>query len=206
MTLDTTPKKRRRISQGSPNAAKEDTLVLQAKSEADTPRVFASAAQDPVVGGALTARSYSDHTFGHLDITESISVLQEQVDSVKCGDMSRVEATLTAQAHTLDAIFNDFARRARHNLTDHFEEAEVLLRLALKAQSQCRTTLETLSEIKNPRQATFVRQANIAAGPQQVNNESFCTPSRTRAPAREMQSEQNELLEEQHGKRLDEGT
>lgn len=39
----------------------------------------------------------------------------------------------------------------------------------LKAQSQCRATLETLAAIKvGP--AIFARQANIAHGPQQVNN------------------------------------
>jgi hypothetical protein len=43
------------------------------------------------------------------------------------------------------------------------------MRLALKAQSQCRATLETLSAIKNP-PVVFARQANITNGPQQVNN------------------------------------
>jgi hypothetical protein len=37
--------------------------------------------------------------------------------------------------------------------------------LALKAQSQCRATLETLAAIKNPQPVAFVRQANIAHGP-----------------------------------------
>ena len=43
------------------------------------------------------------------------------------------------------------------------------MRLALKAQGQCRATLETLATIKNP-PVVFARQANIAQGPQQVNN------------------------------------
>jgi len=30
------------------------------------------------------------------------------------------------------------------------------------AQSQCRTTLEALAEIKNPRAVAFLKQANIA--------------------------------------------
>jgi len=44
------------------------------------------------------------------------------------------------------------------------------MRLALRAQSQCRATLETLAVIKNPTTVAYVRQANIANGPQQVNN------------------------------------
>jgi hypothetical protein len=43
---------------------------------------------------------------------------------------------------------------------------EAYLRLGLKAQSQSRATLETLSRIKNPQPVAFVRQANIAHGPQ----------------------------------------
>ena len=43
------------------------------------------------------------------------------------------------------------------------------MRLALKAQSQCRTTIETLTILKNPT-TIFARQANIAQGSQQVNN------------------------------------
>jgi hypothetical protein len=38
-----------------------------------------------------------------------------------------------------------------------------------KAQNQCRMTLETLSTIKNP-PVVYAKQANIAHGPQQVNN------------------------------------
>jgi hypothetical protein len=50
---------------------------------------------------------------------------------------------------------------------------ETYLRLALKAQSQCRATLETLAAIRNPQPVAFVRQANIAHGPQQLNIDAF---------------------------------
>ena len=52
------------------------------------------------------------------------------------------------------------------------------LRLALKAQSQCRATLATLAAVKNPQPVAFVRQANIAHGPQQVNNAAAAEASR----------------------------
>jgi hypothetical protein len=47
--------------------------------------------------------------------------------------------------------------------------AESYFKMALKAQNQCRMTLETLSNIKNP-PVVYAKQANIANGPQQVNN------------------------------------
>jgi hypothetical protein len=69
------------------------------------------------------------------------------------------------------------------------------MRLALKAQSQCRVTLETLAAIKNP-PLVFAKQANIAHGAQQVNNVvALIARGRFGTP-------QNELLEA-HGKRLD---
>lgn len=80
------------------------------------------------------------------------------------------KATLTEHAAALDAIFTELARRGALNLGEYLSASETYLRLALKAQSQCHATLETLAEIKNPHPVAFVQQANIAHGPQQVNN------------------------------------
>jgi transposase InsO family protein len=52
------------------------------------------------------------------------------------------------------------------------------MRLALKAQSQCRATVEALAEMKNPKPVAYVQQANIANGPQQVNNNGVPFASR----------------------------
>jgi hypothetical protein len=54
---------------------------------------------------------------------------------------------------------------------------EGFMRLALKAQSQCRATLETLAAVKNP-PVVYARQANVTTGPQQVNNGAW--PNRAR--------------------------
>jgi hypothetical protein len=68
--------------------------------------------------------------------------------------------------------------------------------MALKAQNQCRMTLETLAAIKNP-PMVFAKQANInqGNGNQQVNNGMPAPASRTE----KIINQQNELLEEQHG-------
>ncbi len=132
--------------------------------------------------------------------------MNEKIGRIKTGDMSDVEATLIAQAVTLNAVFNELARRAALNMGAHLTATETYLRLAFKAQAQCRSTLETLAEVKNPRQATFVRQQNIASQ-QQVNNGSdLTTRTRAGATARGKSSNQsNELLETQDGERLDTG-
>ena len=58
-------------------------------------------------------------------------------------------------------------------------------------------TVEALAEIKNPRPAQFVKHANMTTGPQQVNNSFAGTPPQSGAG--NFQSEQNKLLDSDHG-------
>ena len=119
---------------------------------------------------ALTATTYKAYAGGGdaLQVTDLMGELRKAGDEVVNGNMSRIESMLAHQALTLDAIFNDMAQRSRRQET--FKGIEVLLRLALKAQAQSRSTCEALAEIKNPRPVQFVKQANMSTGPQQVNN------------------------------------
>ena len=64
---------------------------------------------------------------------------------------------------------------------------EGFMRMALRAQSQCRATLETLATIKNP-PIVYAKQANFAAGHQQVNNGIAATTQ-----AREIETKQTQL-------------
>jgi hypothetical protein len=129
-----------------------------------------------------------------------VRALDEQVKDVKDGDLSHQESMLTTQAKTLDLIFHKLARRSFVNLAEYPQAADTYMRLALKAQSQCRTTIEALAEIKNPRPVAFVRQANIANGPQQVNN------GQPEPRARETESTPNKVLGDNRGEWLDTGT
>ena len=62
----------------------------------------------------------------------------------------------------------------------------------------------TFAVIQNPPVVGYVRQANIAHGPQQVNNAPVVTDGATRAG--ENLNSQNKLLEKKDGERLDPGT
>jgi hypothetical protein len=117
--------------------------------------------------------------------------------------LAAIEALLTGHIVALNAVFVRFALRAHVNLGQHLDATERYTRLALKAQSQCRATAETLATIKNP-STVFARQANIAQGPQQVNNMVALTNGTNPdlARAENSKSVQNELLEA-HGDRLD---
>ncbi|MFJ1471175.1 hypothetical protein [Massilia orientalis] len=131
--------------------------------------------------------------------------IEQQALSVNGGSMDRVEAMLVAQAHTLDVIFNMMAQRAANNLgSGYLEATEAYLRLALKAQSQSRATLQTLSDVKNPRSATFIKQANIAEQ-QQVNNGPVGVSADIARTREKDITPTNELLEASHGERMDFG-
>ncbi len=143
--------------------------------------------------------------FGELDLSKLVIELRNQTRTVSNeGDMRAPEAMLYGQAVALQTIFTALSRRAALNVGEYMNAAERYLRLALKAQAQCRATLETLHEMKNPRPVAFVRQANIAHGPQQVNNGLTPPKSEQYAPASarpgETASKPNELLEDStHG-------
>ena len=94
--------------------------------------------------------------------------LRERIKKVQGGDMQPVEAMLFGQAMTLETIFTSLARRATSQ--EYLNQFQAYLGMALKAQAQCRATLEALAEIKNPHPVAFVKQANISGGHQQVNN------------------------------------
>lgn len=145
--------------------------------------------------------------FGEVDMETIVVTLNDSVRAVQAGDMKQPEAMLIAQATALQSIFMNLSRRAlRQEYQSHLES---FLRMALKAQNQCRMTLETLATLKNP-QVIFARQANINnGGQQQVNNGSASRPPAEAAHqprAQEVTPRQNKLLEESHGQWLDTGT
>ena len=109
--------------------------------------------------------------------------------------MQRTEGILISQAQALDAIFVNLMRRSTNQTNaTHWE---MYMRMGMKAQSQCRATLQALAEMKNPRPVAFFKQANINnGGHQQVNNGVAAGDVERSAPAREIQFEQIKLLEE----------
>lgn len=152
----------------------------------------------PEVQAAITLKSLEDFDRENsAPLMDFVAALEKHGKAANSGDLTQGEAMLMAHAHTLDSLFNTLTRRALLNLGQYPDAVERYLRLALKAQSQCRSTLETLAAIKNPPHVAFVKQANIAAGHQQVNNGT---------PAREIESSQSKLLESVNGERLDFGT
>ncbi|MEZ5814218.1 MAG: hypothetical protein R3E13_05780 [Alphaproteobacteria bacterium] len=117
------------------------------------------------------------------DINDIMLELLNETKKLRRNNLHKSEDMLAAQMQVLDALFHKFVGDALK--TRHLEQIKTMLLLALKSQSQCRSTAETLSEIKNPRP---VFQQNNMAHNQQVNN-------RIAAPAHgKKEKPTNELL------------
>lgn len=172
------------------------TLEIQSPPDADQTKLLVTTALRPSVRAAVTTQAFS-RQFGELDINALVGELTAQAKTATDGDLQRPEAMLIAQAHTLEAMFHELARRAALNMGEYLGAAETYMRLALKAQSQCRATIEALANLKNPRPVAYVQQANIGQAVQ-VNNQ--------RAPEK-LGNAPNELFEAQHAiERVDSGT
>ena len=124
------------------------------------------ALEAPTLNGIVT-EMYAAKTMGvGLDLKTLVTTLDAQTKEINKGDKKLSEAILHSQAQTLNAIFLEMARRAAMNMGHSLDATEAYMRLGLKAQNQCRATLETLSIIKNP--PTEVAK-QVIEGPQQVN-------------------------------------
>lgn len=198
------PDKSNALVLNSPNKepAKEPRLKIVQKKGQTTHRAYADAALSPAYTGSIVAREFTTILKGQIGPNEAVDFFNDAVATVKSGDMSGVEAMLVAQSVTLNAIFCDMAYRGSAKMKDSIAGAELMFRMAFKAQAQCRTTLEALAEIKSPRQATFVRQQNVA-NQQQVNNGAGPPMKDIRTQETENLNMTNQLLEQHHGERLD---
>lgn len=188
-------------------AAKPKSKMVAKPADAADPErseALAKLALRPSVNAAAVVTQYGKSLgVGEDDIGALMGQLSDDVEKVWAGDMRRAEAMLFSQAHALQAIFMSLARRA--NGQEYLKQWEAYLRMALKAQNQCRMTLETLATIKNP-PVVIARQANINNGGQQQVNNGAGTPApngQQDTHAVNTQAAPTELLERQHGQGLD---
>ncbi len=179
----------------NPAEGRRNVLQVVAREGVTQERQLADLATEGIATNALTARTFLEGMQPNLSITEMVASLKEHGGRVNANDLTAAEQMLAAQAIALNAIFGEMARRASMNMGEHIDATDRYMRLALKAQGQCRATVETLAAIKNP--PVFAKQANIANGPQQVNNSPrFPSSTRACAHAGRTESQPSKLLED----------
>jgi hypothetical protein len=183
---------RNRTSKASRNAVHVTVDAKAPESELARQRLIDEATAKKLTRPEVQAAVVIQQLQGdNQEVNALIDELERQVGMVHSGNLERPEAMLFAQAHTLDEVFYTLLRRANANMSAGYGGAcETYMRLALKAQAQSRATLQALAEMKNPRPLAFVQQANIANGPQQVNN------AVSRADVRDKSNELSKALHE----------
>ena len=188
----------------TPAPAKNVISVTQLEGQSGA-NALAKAAILPTLNAALVVHAYQDNLLGWETSLDGLAHgLTASMERSKGGDLSTLEDMLIGQATALQTIFTSLARRAQAQTSQR--NLEAFLGLALKAQAQSRATITALVDLKHPRQAMFVKQANIANGPQQVNNGVPADPERSAlacARGEEKQNLQNKELELNDGQWLD---
>ena len=149
-----------------PTRAKKTALAKQDKQSKS--EHYAKVSLSPATMSAVLADSFTTSIFPDLAISDVASVLREKITIIQNGDMQPIEAMLIGQAQALQTMFVSLGRQAASKTS--LPQYTAFMNLALKAQSQSRATIQALVELKYPKQATFVKQANISNGHQQVNN------------------------------------
>ena len=172
----------------TPTKKDAKTLNVTAEKGKSEERKLTEVQLSPNTLNAMAVQTYAGAYAGKVDLAEAFTILQEKSKKINNGDLSELEATLAAQAVSLNAIFATMAKRA--DQCEFMNQMETTMKLAFRAQSQCSRTIEILASIKHP--PMVYAQTNIAHGHQQVNN----APSH----AGETINSQNELLQEDnHG-------
>lgn len=105
-------------------------------------------------------------------IMDNTRFMLAEGDKAVAGDMDLASRVLLSQALTLDSMFTELARRSAASMGDYPEAMERYMRLALKAQSNSRQTLEALTKLHQPREQV-VRHIHVNEGGQAVIAEQF---------------------------------
>lgn len=161
----------------APERAQPDNALVVEQTKGETcAQATARKLLEPHVRHALSASAFAGKVLGNDVDSPGIMDFVEHVQRVTCnaeeGDLAIASRLLAAQALTLDTMFTELARRTALNMGEYINAAERYGRLALKAQSNCRATLDTLTKLHQPREQT-VRHVHVNEGGQAVVADHF---------------------------------
>lgn len=151
-------------------ATASQTLDVKAEPGEEPLKTVARLGLRPGVRHAQVAGRAAGQLFGEKNapgIMDNTEALAEILTAAESGDKRETSRILAAQAVTLDALFTELATRAGQNMGHYLEASEKYMRLALKAQSNCRATLEALAKLHQPREQT-VKHVHVNDGGQAV--------------------------------------
>ena len=148
-----------------------DALVVEQSSDETGAQAMARKVLEPGFRHAVTASSFAGKVLGssieHPGLMDYVEHVLKVGGKAEAGDLAIASRLLASQAITLDAMFTELARRAAINMGEYIGAAESYGRLALRAQSNCRATLEALAKLHQPREQT-ARHVHVNDGGQAV--------------------------------------
>ena len=151
-------------------------LLVEQTSNETGAQAMARKLLQPTIKNAVAASTFTSNLIGSDLEKPGLSDYAQHVQAVshkaQTGDLTMASQMLAAQAVTLDSMFAELARRAALNMSDYIDAAERYGRLALKAQGNCRATLEALAKLHQPREQT-VRHVHVNEGGQAVIADQF---------------------------------
>lgn len=156
-----------------PAVAQAPTLTVKREAGKTDAQMIVSKTLSPCVGAGLMVQ-HLIWPKGELDLATLSWYFKDAATAASGGDLGPLQQMLAVQARALDQIFYSFASRAATCQTN--EGRDACLKIALKAQSQSRCTVESLAVIQQG-PTIFAKQANVNnGGQQQVNNGTPAPP------------------------------
>ena len=153
-----------------------NALTVQQTKEETGAQAFARKLLQPTLKNAAAASAFTGKMLGNNQEMPGIGDYADHVHvaarDAAGGDMTMASRILAAQAITLDSMFAELARRTAMNMSEYIDASERYGRLALKAQSNCRATLEALAKLHQPREQT-VRHVHVNEGGQAIVADQF---------------------------------
>lgn len=176
MTSKNTKTKPARRTKPTAPAIPNNVMKVIAGEGDNVAMATAAAILAPEFRHAITASQIHKAQFGKMEGSPGYGDFAEVFNKVgvnaRKGDVRMASELLAAQALTLDSIFTEMARRMALNTGEYMGAMETYARIAMKAQSQSRATLEALTKLHQPREQT-VRHVHVNEGGQAVIADQF---------------------------------
>ena len=141
-------------------------------------REIAQQAVDPCVTSSAVVAAFGGGMIGGaIDSQAAYEAVRAQVLDARDGGFAAADATLVGQAIALNLIFATMARRGQAAMRRPGAGGERSLRLAMRAQAQCRATLHALHGLAD----RPCRAADVEAQPYSVIERTIVEPPRSDA-------------------------
>ena len=154
----------------------DNALRIEQSPDETGAQAMARKLMQPALKNAAAASTFTDKMIGSQielpGLHDYVRHFQDVSEKAAEGDLGMAIRMLAAQAVALDSMFAELARRCAMNMGDYINASERYGRLALKAQANCRATLEALAKLHQPREQT-VRHVHVSEGGQAVVADHF---------------------------------